>query len=57
MAHIEILPYFENYFQTLNLRAWKLLSGIVFLHYYVRTIVLFFPGPLDLAKAFNRTQE
>ena len=42
MVHVEILLIFINYFRPLQLGFWKFLSGIVFLHYQVRTIGLFF---------------
>ena len=42
MVPVEILLNFGNYFRTFQLGFWKFLSGIVFLHHYVRTIGLFF---------------
>ena len=42
MVPVEILLNFGKYFRTLQLGFWKFLSGIVFLHHYVRTIGLFF---------------
>ena len=42
MVPVEILLNFGNYFRTLQLGFKKFLSGIVFLHYQVRTIGLFF---------------
>ena len=42
MVSVEILLNFGNYFRLLQLGFWKFLSGIVFLHHYVRTIGLFF---------------
>ena len=42
MVHVEILFNFGNYFRTLQLGFGKFLSGIVFLHHYVRTIGLLF---------------
>ena len=42
MVPVEILLNFGNYFRTLQLGFWKFLSGIVFFHYYVRTIGLSF---------------
>ena len=42
MVPIEIFLNFGNYFRTLQLGFGKFLSGIVFLHHYVRTIELFF---------------
>ena len=39
---VEILLNFGNHFRTLQLGFWKFLLGIVFLHYQVRTVWLFF---------------
>ena len=59
MVTVKILLNFGNYFRTLQLGFLKFLSGIVFLHYLVRTIGLFFlqahsiwPKP----RAFNPDQ-
>ena len=46
MVPVEILLNFGNYFRTLQLGFLKFLSGIVFLHHYVRTIGLFFHRPI-----------
>ena len=53
---VEILLNFENYFRTLQLGFWKFLSGIMFLHYYVRTLGLFFSQAHSIwpkPRAFN----
>ena len=56
MVPVEILLNFGNYFRTLQLGFWKFLSGIVFLHYYVCTIGLFFSQAHSIwpkPRAFN----
>ena len=56
MVPVEILLNFENYFRTLQLGFKKFLSGIVFLHHYVRTIGLFFSQAHSIwpkSRAFN----
>ena len=56
MVPVKILLNFGNYFHTLQLGFWKFLSGIVFLHRYVRTIGLFFSQAHSIwpkPRAFN----
>ena len=56
MVPVEILLNLWNYFRTLQLGFWKFLSGIVFLHHYVRTIGLFFSQAHSIwpkPRAFN----
>ena len=56
MVPVEILLNFGNYFRTLQLGFWKFISGIVFLHHYVRTIGLFFSQAHSIwpkPRAFN----
>jgi len=60
MVPVEILLNFGNYFRTLQLGFWKFLSGIVFLHHYVRTIGLFFSQAHSIwpkPRAFNPDQK